>query len=192
MVAGLIRTLYGPASGPGHSIPATMTTVDVALPTSVRAGYSSGSLVTGAFGTVPGLLLLPYLTDTLGVAAAVAGLLVLTPKALDPLAVITHEDDTVWDSSICETAIVAQPIQLVPGWAMTIQIPWNPIGSGDACSPDEPWLDPGDYTLRVGTLGGEPGRADFTLSEPPPPPTPEPTPAPTETVVPVEPTPAPE
>jgi glycoside/pentoside/hexuronide:cation symporter, GPH family len=60
-------------------------TVDVTLPTSVRAGYSSGSLVTGAFGTVPGLLLLPYLTDTLGIGAAVAGLLVLTPKALDVL-----------------------------------------------------------------------------------------------------------
>jgi glycoside/pentoside/hexuronide:cation symporter, GPH family len=62
-----------------------MTAVDVTLPTSVRAGYSSGSLVTGAFGTVPGLLLLPYLTDTLGIGAAVAGLLVFTPKALDVL-----------------------------------------------------------------------------------------------------------
>jgi Na+/melibiose symporter-like transporter len=41
--------------------------------------------VTGAFGTVPGLLLLPYLTDTLGVAAGVAGLLVLAPKAWDVL-----------------------------------------------------------------------------------------------------------
>jgi len=46
-------------------------------------GYALGSLVTGAFGTVPGLLLLPYLTDTLGVAAGVAGLLVLAPKAWD-------------------------------------------------------------------------------------------------------------
>lgn len=60
-----------------------MTAIDVRLPTSVRAGYASGSLVTGAFGTVPGLLLLPYLTDTLGVAAALAGVLVLAPKALD-------------------------------------------------------------------------------------------------------------
>jgi Na+/melibiose symporter-like transporter len=51
----------------------------------VLAGYSLGSLVTGAFGTVPGLLLLPYLTDTLGVAAGVAGLLVLLPKAWDVL-----------------------------------------------------------------------------------------------------------
>src|SRR5215218_8633990 len=56
-----------------------------ALPRRVLAGYSVGSLVTGAFGTVPGLLLLPYLTDTLGVAAGVAGLLVLLPKAWDIL-----------------------------------------------------------------------------------------------------------
>jgi GPH family glycoside/pentoside/hexuronide:cation symporter len=54
-----------------------------ALPRRVLAGYALGSLVTGAFGTVPGLLLLPYLTDTLGVAAGVAGLLVLLPKAWD-------------------------------------------------------------------------------------------------------------
>jgi GPH family glycoside/pentoside/hexuronide:cation symporter len=57
----------------------------VTLPVPVRAGYSLGSLVTGAFGTVPGLLLLPYLTDSLGVTAGVAGLLVLAPKAWDVL-----------------------------------------------------------------------------------------------------------
>src|SRR5688572_20713185 len=51
----------------------------------LRAGYASGSLVTGAFGTVPGLLLLPYLTDTFAVAAGLAGLLVLLPKAWDVL-----------------------------------------------------------------------------------------------------------
>jgi len=48
-----------------------------------RFGYALGSLSTGAFGTVPGLLLLPYLTDTLAVPASVAGLLVLLPKAWD-------------------------------------------------------------------------------------------------------------
>lgn len=53
------------------------------LPTRVRAGYAAGSLATGAFSTVPGLLLLPYLTDTLGVTAALAGALVLLPKAWD-------------------------------------------------------------------------------------------------------------
>lgn len=55
------------------------------LPTSTRVGYSLGSLATGAFGTVPGLLLLPYLTDSLGVAAGLAGVLVLLPKAWDVL-----------------------------------------------------------------------------------------------------------
>lgn len=56
-----------------------------ALPRRVHAGYALGSLATGAFGTVPGLLLLPYLTDTLGVAAGMAALLVLLPKAWDVL-----------------------------------------------------------------------------------------------------------
>jgi Na+/melibiose symporter-like transporter len=65
-------------AGPSAEVPARS-----ALPRRVLAGYALGSLVTGAFGTVPGLLLLPYLTDTLGVAAGVAGLLVLLPKAWD-------------------------------------------------------------------------------------------------------------
>ena len=43
------------------------------LPRGVRVGYGMGSVATGAFGTVPGLMLLPYLTDTLGVAAVLAG-----------------------------------------------------------------------------------------------------------------------
>ena len=54
-----------------------------ALPRSVRIGYGSGSVATGAFGTVPGLMLLPYLTDELGIAALWAGLVVFLPKAWD-------------------------------------------------------------------------------------------------------------
>ncbi len=53
------------------------------LPRGVRVGYGMGSVATGAFGTVPGLMLLPYLTDTLGIAAAVAGVIVFLPKAWD-------------------------------------------------------------------------------------------------------------
>jgi glycoside/pentoside/hexuronide:cation symporter, GPH family len=53
------------------------------LPTRVRIGYGAGSVATGAFGTVPGLMLLPYLTDTLGIGAALAGLIVFLPKAWD-------------------------------------------------------------------------------------------------------------
>ncbi len=54
-----------------------------ALPRQVRIGYGSGSVATGAFGTVPGLMLLPYLTDSLGIAAIAAGFIVFAPKAWD-------------------------------------------------------------------------------------------------------------
>jgi glycoside/pentoside/hexuronide:cation symporter, GPH family len=63
-------------------MPATMPEI---VSRRLCAGYSFGSLVTGSFTTVPGLLLLPYLTDSLGVQAATAGLLVLLPKAWDVL-----------------------------------------------------------------------------------------------------------
>jgi len=53
------------------------------LSRSVRLGYGSGSVATGAFGTVPGLMLLPYLTDSLGIAAVAAGFIVFAPKAWD-------------------------------------------------------------------------------------------------------------
>ncbi|MFJ9317982.1 MFS transporter [Pimelobacter simplex] len=53
------------------------------LPRSVRVGYGAGSVATGAFGTVPGLMLLPYLTDTLAVPALAAGAIVFLPKAWD-------------------------------------------------------------------------------------------------------------
>ncbi len=60
------------------------------LSVATAAGYASGSLVTASFSTVPGLLLLPYLTDTLGVAAGLAGVLAFVPKAwtilLNPIA----------------------------------------------------------------------------------------------------------
>ncbi|THA54602.1 MFS transporter [Streptomyces sp. A1136] len=52
-----------------------------ALSRRVRVGYASGALASGTFTTLPGLLLLPYLTDTLGIGAALAGVAVLVPKA---------------------------------------------------------------------------------------------------------------
>jgi glycoside/pentoside/hexuronide:cation symporter, GPH family len=49
----------------------------------VRFGYGLGSFCTGTFGTVPGLLLLYYLTNVLGVRAVIAGPAVFVPKAWD-------------------------------------------------------------------------------------------------------------
>ena len=46
-------------------------------------GYAVGATGTAGFGTVPGLLLAIYLTNTLGVAAGIASLVVLVPKLWD-------------------------------------------------------------------------------------------------------------
>lgn len=53
------------------------------LTTGTRAGYSLGGIATGTYGTVPGLLLMPFLTDQIGIHAAVAGFIVFAPKAWD-------------------------------------------------------------------------------------------------------------
>lgn len=65
---------------PGQSPPDRSTTGPV------LASYAAGSLGTGAFGTLPGLVLAYYLTDSIGVAAALASVLVLVPKVVDVLA----------------------------------------------------------------------------------------------------------
>ena len=106
----------------------------------------------------------------------------ITPKAYDPLAVIGGGSGAVWDSSVCKKAVVPQPIQLSPGWATTIRALWIPRKSGKDCSSDEHWVGEGKYTLRVGMLGGEPGKSSFTLVKPPP------TPKPTSSPTPVKPT----
>ncbi|MGZ0712037.1 MFS transporter (plasmid) [Coraliomargarita sp. W4R53] len=63
--------------------------VDPQHPTSTRlpggtiARYAIGSLGTGGFATLPGLVLTYYLTDSLGVAALVAGLVIAGAKIWD-------------------------------------------------------------------------------------------------------------
>jgi glycoside/pentoside/hexuronide:cation symporter, GPH family len=54
-----------------------------ALPRRVRVGYALGGISSGTYGTVPGLILMPFLTDLLGVQAALAGMIVFAPKAWD-------------------------------------------------------------------------------------------------------------
>lgn len=67
--------------------PAAGTAVDPDPTTRARtpdlAAYASGSLGMGVWVTVPGLLLLYFLTNTLGVSAFVAGLALLLPKVID-------------------------------------------------------------------------------------------------------------
>ena len=66
-----------------------MSTTKPAAPREARlsaktiATYAIGSVGTGGFGTLPGLVLVFYLTDTLGVAALAAGILVTVAKVWD-------------------------------------------------------------------------------------------------------------
>ncbi|MGO4103466.1 MFS transporter [Leifsonia sp. YAF41] len=53
------------------------------LPRRTIAAYAIGSLGTGGFATLPGLVLVYYLTDTLGIAALAAGLVVTLAKIWD-------------------------------------------------------------------------------------------------------------
>lgn len=56
-------------------------------PMGALSAYASGSFGMGVWVTVPGLLLLYFLTDVLGVAAALAGLTLFVPKIID---VVVH------------------------------------------------------------------------------------------------------
>ena len=47
------------------------------------ARYATGSVGTGGFATLPGLVLTYYLTDSLGVAALAAGVVITTAKVWD-------------------------------------------------------------------------------------------------------------
>lgn len=55
------------------------------LPRPSLLGFATGSLGMGVWVTVPGLLLLFFLTDVLAVSPAIAGLALLLPKILDVL-----------------------------------------------------------------------------------------------------------
>ena len=55
------------------------------LPRGTVARYAAGSLGTGGFATLPGLVLVYYLTDSLGVAALAAGAIVTVAKVWDVL-----------------------------------------------------------------------------------------------------------
>lgn len=99
---------------------------------SVRAGYGSGSVATGAFGTVPGLMLLPYLTDTLGVAALLAGAIVLLPKAWDVLLnpyAGRLSDRTVDPRGPRRPWLLRGGLGLAAGFALLFAAPSMPLGA---------------------------------------------------------------
>lgn len=86
------RFPQGGAGRTGAVLPLTYTgAMSTAASSSARtrlsagtiARYATGSLGTGGFATLPGLVLAYYLTDSLGVAAVVAGIVITVAKVWD-------------------------------------------------------------------------------------------------------------
>jgi glycoside/pentoside/hexuronide:cation symporter, GPH family len=65
--------------------PAADRTAPVHIQRRTMVSYAFGSVGTGVFATVPGLVLAYFLTNTLGVAAGLAAIVVAVPKAWDVL-----------------------------------------------------------------------------------------------------------
>ncbi|ACY99491.1 MFS transporter [Thermomonospora curvata] len=114
----------------------TTAITDPPLPRSRLLGYSIGSVGTGVFSTVPGLLLLYYLTDVLGVSAAIAGAALVLPKAwdviLNPIVGAASDREAVRTgrrSRLLLTGAVALPVLFaamfaVPGSSPALAAAW--------------------------------------------------------------------
>ncbi|WOC11027.1 MFS transporter [Gordonia sp. MP11Mi] len=100
----------------------------------VIAGYAAGSVGTGGFGVLPGLVLAYYLTDTLGVAALVASIVVVLPKAVD--VVVNPVIGAISDRHAATTGTRTRLMRfgtaaLVPTFILTFA---TPAGFGPAAS----------------------------------------------------------
>jgi len=89
----------------------------------------------------------------------------LTPADAGLIAVIGSGSSTVWDSTRCSTSLLTDPVEISARWATMVRVEWSGRASGSKCSDDEAYAAVGDYTLKLGTLGGEPGKASFSLVE---------------------------
>ncbi|PRB10349.1 MFS transporter [Microbacterium sp. MYb72] len=99
--------------------------------------YSIGSLGTGGYATLPGLVLTYFLTDNLGVAALAAGLIVTAAKIWD--VVIDPVIGAASDRQLARTGsrrgfMVTGALTLPLFFALTFAVPpsWGPV-AGAAC-----------------------------------------------------------
>lgn len=99
--------------------------------------YAIGSIGTGGYATLPGLVLTYFLTDNLGVAALAAGLIVTAAKIWD--VVIDPLIGAASDRQLARTGsrrgfMVAGAVALPVFFALTFAVPpsWGPV-AGAAC-----------------------------------------------------------
>lgn len=125
----------------------------------------------------------------LAVSSSAATACTLEAAEADLVVVIARDGTPVYDSTACTVSLLTEPVTINPQWMTAATVTWNGRVSGGSCSDAEALVGEGSYTLQLGTLGGEPGEATFTLAPaPPPPPEPaEPAEPPAETDQPTEP-----
>ena len=107
------------------------------LPPRTIATYAAGSVGTGGYATLPGLVLTYFLTDNLGVAALAAGLIVTVAKVWD--VVIDPLIGAASDRQLARTGsrrgfMIAGAVTLPVFFALTFAVPpsWGPA-AGAIC-----------------------------------------------------------
>jgi hypothetical protein len=98
----------------------------------------------------------------------------------DLLVKISQGDTVVYDSSLCQEPFLVEHVELSPEWATLVDTTWTGRPSGASCSSRMGYASSGTYVLKIGVLGGEPGKTRFVLA-PKPKPKPSPSPSPSTT-----------
>ncbi|MBT2516402.1 MFS transporter [Streptomyces sp. ISL-90] len=112
-----------------------MTAAVRSLPRGVVTRYAIGSIGTGGFATLPGLVLVFYLTDTLGVTALVAGLVVTAAKVWDVVIdpwIGERSDRALARTGTRRTWMLVGAVSLPAGFVLTFAVPAGlaPAASG--------------------------------------------------------------
>lgn len=148
--------------------------VDVSLASSPTACDPEKVRITPTVN--PGQLARAAVAIGLVVSSTSTSACTLLPAGADVVAVIAANGTPVWDSTVCQESLLTAPVAISPGWASLVTVRWTGRGSGSNCSSKEGFATPGDYTVQIGTLGGEPGKVSFALSPAPKPAKTKPTP----------------
>jgi GPH family glycoside/pentoside/hexuronide:cation symporter len=112
-----------------------MTAAQRVLTRKTIATYAIGSLGTGGFATLPGLVLVFYLTDTLGIAALAAGVIVTVAKVwdviIDPV-IGARSDRSLALRGSRRRGMIAGSIALPVFFVLTFAVPpgIGPLASG--------------------------------------------------------------
>lgn len=99
-------------------------------------------------------------------SAARACTLVLNSTSL--LVAVTSEDQQVWSSTRCSSAVPTRSLVVQPHWATLVDLAWSGRLGRASCDSTERQAAPGPYTVQAALVEGEPAAADFELLPSPP------------------------